>query len=229
MNDDWLEPAAIEEVATEQEPGEPAEPEGETAASAPPAEPEKPAEDLAAKIKGLEAAAAAERHKRQMLEAQLAEKQQEEKPFLGEEYEQRFTETEQRFKQQLVAQKLEISEAFAREKYADFDEKFDVFKALLAENPVLYSQMVQQANPAEFVYRTAANQQKLREMGDPLKYEEQLKAKITAELEVKYAAKLEEETKKRASLPGSLATTAGAGGAAAAGWSGPTSLEDLLK
>lgn len=186
-------------------------------------------EDLAAKIKGLEAAAAAERHKRQMVEAELAKKQQEEKPYLGEEYEARFTETEQRFQQQLVSQKLDLSEAFAREKYNDFDAKLEVFASMVTENPALYAQMVQQVNPAEFAYKTASNQQKLKEMGDPTEYEKRIREEERARVKAEYDAKIEEEVKKRTSLPGSIANASGAGGATPPAWSGPAPLDDILK
>lgn len=185
--------------------------------------------DWEAKVRGLEAAAAADRRKRQEAERKLAEKEQEEKPYLGEEYEQRFAETRTEFQQQLLNQKLDISEAFAREKYSDFDDKLTIFSSLCQENPTLYEQMAAQANPAEFVYRTASNQQKLKEMGDPTEYENKIRADERARVAAEYEKKMAEEGKKRADLPGSIATVSAAGGATSATWSGPTSLDDLLK
>ena len=212
--EDWLEDAVIEEpeVAT-QETVEGTGAEVTRDAAETPAQPaEKPAPDM----EGIKAALLAERRKRQEIEQQLAAKMEEEKPFLGEEYEQRFTETERKFQQQLINQKLDISEAFARDKYADFGDKIVIFEAMVQENPALYQQMRAQATPADFAYKTATNQQKLRE-------------KITAEIEAKYATKGAAEHQKRAELPGTLATVSGAGGATAQTWSGPTSLDDLLK
>lgn len=175
-------------------------------------------------IQGLKAAEAAERRKRQALEQQLAEKAQEQKPDFWEDPEGRLAEVQSQFQQQLTAQKLDISEAFAREKYPDFDEKLQVFAGMAQENPVLYQQMAQQANPAEFMYRTSANQQKLKEMGDPTAYEAKLKERLRAEWEAERAA----EAKKREDLPGTIANAAGSGGGTVA-WSGPTPLDDLFK
>jgi hypothetical protein len=184
---------------------------------------DEPAKPATKPEEGLQAALLAERRKRQELEQQLAAKQ--EKPDFWEDPEARLADTEAKFQQQLVMQKLDISEAFAREKYTDFDEKLEIFAALTQENPALYQQMVQQVNPAEFAYKTALSQQKLKEMGDPLKYEAELEKKLRA----KWEAEKDAENKKKASLPGSIATTAGASGNAAVSWSGPTPLDDLLK
>lgn len=184
---------------------------------------EEPAKAAAKPEEGLQAALLAERRKRQELEAMLAE-QQKEKPDFWEDPEARLADTEAKFQQQLVMQKLDISEAFAREKYSDFDEKLEIFAAMLQENPVLHQQMVQQVNPAEFAYKTALSQQKLKEMGDPLKYEAELEKKLRA----KWEAEKEAENKKKADLPGSIATTAGAGGTTGATWNGPTPINDLF-
>ena len=179
-------------------------------------------------VEGLKQAMIAERRKRQELEATLAAKQEEEKPYLGEEYEARFKDTESKFQNALIQQKLDLSESFAREKYADWDDKLVVFADMIKENPALYQQMIQQANPAEFAYKTANNQQKLKEMGDPSEYEKNLRAKIEAEMKAKYEKQSEQEAAKRDELPGSLAITRGASGTHSASWAGPTDLKDVL-
>lgn len=182
-------------------------------------------DDTAAKLKAFETAMIEERRKRQELERVLAAKQEEEKPFLGDEYEARFNETEAKFNERLVNQKWEISETFAREKHADYDEKYEVFKGMVQENPALYHQMIQQAHPAEFLYKSATNQLKLKEMANPEEYEKKLRDKIRAEIE----AEKQTEAAKRDSLPGTLATTRGVAGTHAAEWSGPPPLSDILK
>lgn len=212
------------ELAPVDEPAEKGEPtDTDTAPPAEPAEPTPAPKPEPKPEEGLQAALLAERRKRQELEARLAE-QQKEKPDFWEDPEARLADTEAKFQQQLVMQKLDISEAFAREKYSDFDEKLEIFAAMLQENPVLHQQMVQQVNPAEFAYKTALSQQKLKEMGDPLKYEAELEKKLRA----KWEAEKEAENKKKADLPGSIATTAGAGGTTGATWNGPTPINDLF-
>jgi len=217
--DAGAEPAQEQEQVTEQETGvEESQEAAETTTV------EEPAKAVKSPEEGLQAALLAERRKRQELEQQLAESKKK-KPDFWEDPEARLADTENRFQQQLVMQKLDISEAFAREKYSDFDEKLEVFAAMTQENPALYQQMIQQVNPADFAYKAATNQQKLKEMGNPLEYE----AKLEARLRAKWEAERAEENKKRADLPGSIATTAGVGGSTAATWSGPTTLDDLLK
>lgn len=179
--------------------------------------------------KALQAELARVRQKNREIESALLAKQEEEKPYLGEEYEQRFKETENKFEQRLINQKLDLSESFARDKYADFPEKLAVFEEMVKENPILYREMVSQSNPAEFAYKTAANQLKMKEMGNPVEYETKLRAEITAELEAKYKKQMESETRKRDELPGSLADARGAAGTKAQVWAGPTALGDILK
>lgn len=216
------------EGEVEQEDQQQEEQQSDTGAETQQAAADTSAQDRADAEKGLQAALLAERRRRQELEAALHQKQEEEKPFLGEEYEQRFQETETKFRNELIRQKLDMSEAFAREKHADFDEKLEVFASLVQENPALYQQMVQQSNPAEFAYKAASAQQKLKEMGDPTEYEQKLRQQITAELEEKYNAKLDAETKKRQQLPGTLSGAKGATGIQAQTWAGPTDLKDIL-
>jgi len=172
-------------------------------------------------VEGLKQAMLAERRKRQELEAELAKKAQEEKPYLGEEYEARFQETEQRFQAELVRQKLDLSESIARDRHADFDEKFNVFSDLIKQYPALYPQMVQQVNPAEFMYKTASNAMRMKEMENPEEYERKLKEKWEAE----YKAKNE----KKDTPPVSIAGARGAAGTHQAAWQGPASLDDILK
>jgi len=217
---DWLEDAVIEEpeVAAQETVEETGAEVTQDAAEIPAQPAEKPAPDM----EGIKAALLAERRKRQEIEQQLQQLQkQEEDPYKEE--------IRRELREEIINQRLDMSEAFARDKYADFDDKLVIFEAMVQENPALYPQMRAQANPAEFAYKTATNQQKLQEMGDPTAYEQKLREKITAELEAKYSAKGAAEHQKRAELPGTLATVSGAGGATAQTWSGPTSLDDLLK
>lgn len=175
-------------------------------------------------VEGFKAAMIAERRKRQELEALLAQRQEEERPYLGEEYEARFKETEARFQQELVKQKLDLSESFARSKHEDFEEKLEVFSQLVTQNPAIYQHMIQQVNPAEFAYQTAANQLQLKEMANPNEYKAKIEAEIRAKLEAEYAEKY-----RKGQIPPTLAEARGGAGARQAEWSGPASIKDILK
>lgn len=220
LDDDSSSPA--EEAAPE------AEVTPETDEATPPVVEETTEQTASAKERALEAELARIRARARAAEEALNRQQEEEKPYLGEEYENRFKEVESKFQQQLVTQKLDMSEAFARDKYTDYQEKLDVFSAIVESDPTIYRQMLAQPNPAEFAYKVAANHLKAKEMGNPLEYEEKLKARLTAEIEQKVRAQMEAEAKKRGELPVSIADTRGAAGTHTAAWSGPPPLNELL-
>lgn len=194
-----------------------------------------------ADVEGIKAAMLAERHKRQEVERQYAALQKaqeeaaaEEKPFLGEEYEQRFTETEARLREEVVQTKIAISESFMREKHADYDEKLNAFAALAKENPLLLHQARAAANPADFVYRAAANHlqvQKLQELGDPEQYRQKLREELLAELKAEQEAenKAKVEAAIRAKAKGGFSEVRSAGKVAdGKSYTGPTPLKSIL-
>lgn len=243
--DDILNPPSepeTAEVETEVEQEKPAEVEKEETGVAETQTAAETKEEEPADVKGIKAAMMAERRKRQDTEAKLAQLEaereaaaKEEKPYLGEEYEQRFTETEQRFNQQLLLQKLDISEDFARSKYADYEEKLELFRAQVEQNPALYQQMIQQVNPAEFAYKTANDSQKmarLKELGDPdefaAKLRETIKAELKAEAEAEKTAAVEAAIK--AKLKGGFSEQRSSGNerTTVKKFNGPTPMSDIL-
>jgi hypothetical protein len=254
------EPEAETETATTEQ--ETAQPEQETAqetgveVSQVAAETEAAAEP--SEVAGLKAAAAAERKKRQEIEAEresyrqeleqarqlLAQQQaaqEEEKPFLGEEYEQRFTQTDQKTAQALFNQKWDISEAITREAHEDYDDKVEVFKEMMKGDPGLYNRMIQQPLPAKWLYKQASEyqqMQKFREIGDPAKYEAELTERIREQERAKILAELAAEKKAtteaaiRAKLPRTGFAEERSSGTARATvktFTGPTPLKDLFK
>lgn len=196
-----------------------------------PAEPpkEEPTKEEPADVRGLKAAVMAERSKRQALEAELAVRNAEPKPDFWEDPEARLTEIEQKFEQKMTVERLNISESFARDKYADFEEKMAIFSELVHENPAIYQTMLQQANPAEYAYKTSMQTQKLKDFGDPLAYEAKLRTEIEEKVKAEYEQKLQAELKKRNEIPGSLADSRSIGGVSTQAWSGPAPLSDILK
>jgi len=134
---------------------------------------------------------------------------------------------EQKFSAALVNERINQSETFARDKYADYDEKLDKFIEMAQANPALTVMMRQQANPAEFAYKTVVNQQKLQEMQNPEEYERKLVAKIRAELEAENQKKVDDILKK-GQIPGTLADARSVSKQVQAQWTGPPPLDDLL-
>lgn len=188
-----------------QEPTEPAAPETPAPGTEAPA---APAAMPAAKSPETMPYAAykAEKDKRQELEAKLASqaKPPEQKPGFWEQPEEHLNRVSQEAQFQALAVKMDLTEDMARAKYADFDEKFETFKALVASHPDLRSQLLQARNPAEFMYSTAKNHAELQAAGSVEGLREKMKAQIRAEVEAEYKAKAEADQKKRDALPNTL-------------------------
>lgn len=208
---------------------------------------EDPVADLKAKVTAeLEAAKAEKaalakereriRQKEQALEAQRQQPTPEDKKGFWDDPEGAIATVEQRVEQRMLQERLNISEMYARERHADYQEKLDAFADMVRENPALYHQMMQQANPAEFAYKTASSTLKLKEMGDPQEYERklrenieaELRAKIAAEAEAQKAAQVEEAIKQKLPKSG-FSEKRSVGGVKNPPYSGPRPLGDILR
>lgn len=213
------------------------------------AEPAKPAtpaqEEMTAKEKAAFAKAADETRKRQALEARLRELEAKiqqpaaQSPGTPAEAPKTFWDdpegalqrTQQQMQQAILGTRLQTAEAIARSRYTDFDEKVMEFKDLAMTTPGLAQQMLAAPDPAEFVYRTAANHMAIKQAGgvDALvaKAREEERAKVRQEVEAELKAKAEALAKERAALPGSLSDAPSKGNQRTV-WSGPPSMADIL-
>ena len=97
-------------------------------------------------------------------------------------------------RQEMTARILDISEASARARHADYNDKFNVFAELVSKNPHIYQTMLAQPDPAEWAYQTAARQTVMQDIGDPLEY----RSKIEQEIRAQIALEKTEEDKKKA-------------------------------
>jgi hypothetical protein len=96
---------------------------------------------------------------------------------------------------------INMSEAILFETKPDAQEKIDAFKEAIQQNPTLYQQMIQHPNPAGFAYQEGTKFLSVKSMPtDMAKYEQELRAKIEAELAAKYG-------QKGGKLPSSVPTT----------------------
>lgn len=136
----------------------------------------------------------------------------------------------------ILNERMNMSEMILREKHADVDDKLAVFQAEVAKNPALGAELAKQRHPWDWMYKQAQRMQALAEIGeDPAAYRERIKAEIQAELaggtQVAPAETQQAATTQAAPvvLPKSLATSRSAGPRSAPTWSGPTSLNDILK
>jgi hypothetical protein len=198
----------------------------------------KPVEELTPKEKAAFAKAADETRKRQALERRLAELEaqagggaKEAPKSFWDDPEGALNKQKQEIQQAIVGTRLQTSEAIARGRHQDFDEKVAVFTELAHSVPGLGAQMMASGDPAEFVYRTATNHQLLQQAGGinelRKKIEEETTVKVRKQIEEELRVKAETLAKERAALPGSL-TEAPSKGVNRPVWYGPTSMDDIL-
>lgn len=206
---------------------------GETPQEA--AEPVPPTEQPS--DQGQYAALKDERRKRQDLERQLAEMRdqisrpqpQPEPPadfwedpqsFMARQFEQFGNQFRERLRHEQQIERIDVSEASARSKYADYDDAFHAFRQAVETNPALAQQMMQSGDPAEFAYRkgrTALELERVGSIDDLLKAE---RAKWEAEVKAVMPAP---------TFPSTTATDGSVGARSGPAWSGPKSMDDLLR
>lgn len=190
-------------------PEEPKEPEVDWRAEAEKAK--KLAEEAERKAKGLEQAIAAAR-------AKVREQPQ---PTFTEDPEAYVQRVRQETQQQLAQLRVEFAQNAARSRYADYDEKEEVFARLAEQNPYLVAQLQQAADPADFAYRAAKFHLEMEAAGGSV---DALKAKLAADLQAERQAKFAKQT---ANLPKTLSGATGTGRTSSQVFTGPTPLSDI--
>lgn len=140
------------------------------------------------------------------LKARLAERQEQKKaPDVFEDQEGFSNHISETIRNEVLRNKVEMSQELMREKYDDYDEKEEKFVEMMRENPELQQKMLRSAMPAKFVVETVLKAERLKAMENIDEYESKLRAdiesKVRAELEAEYGKKLESEAKTRSIKP----------------------------
>ena len=123
-----------------------------------------------------------------------------------------------------------MQENNARANHDDYDEKFEVFEKMAADNPALLNQLANEFDPAEFVYKTVIQHEKLETVGDLDAYAE----KIRAEERTKVLAEIESKTKNATekaindAIPTTLSDVTAAGGSGGQKYTGRTPLSTII-
>ena len=236
--DDFIEGTSLEnEPEVNEEEAEPVEePEGEQI-SEPPAEEESPqpepvVDESAAKINAFQRMAEDERHKRQQLEAQIHQQQEEkEKPDFWENPEEMVKNEVGRVRQEIgqefQARLLNMSESSAMARHEDYGDKFNVFQQMVQRDPAIYQQMLQQPDPAEYAYRAAKRLMDIQSIGDVDSFKQQTRAEIRAEIEAEVKAEFEGKLNQANSLPQSFSEK-GSKSTPRGEYTGMTSFESIL-
>ena len=223
---DELAPAAVE-----------AKPEAKAAPEAKPEPVAPPKQDLTEKERAFLRMAEEERHKRQVLELELAKRvapnaaqQQTAQPTVSfqENPELYFNALFQEQQNTAIKTRVETSEMLARKTYPDYQEKCDKFKELCQLTPGLFQQALVQPDPAEFVYKTAKTHQELADAGSIDELRARLEKEARIKVEAEYKEKEEQRKKEQAALPSSLSNVTSVGTNRPV-WGGPTSLDNILK
>lgn len=132
-------------------------------------------------------------------------------------------------RQQAVAQsvnqnRLTTSEMLAAQAHDDFDDMQAKFREMIEANPALADQAMQSRHPWEKAYQIAKNAATMVELGATNL--DELRAKIREEV---MAEQQQAISPARPTLPPTLTTERNVGARSGPAWSGPASLEDLLR
>lgn len=191
-----------------------------------------------------------ERRKRQQLEAELAEikaqmaaKQQPETPPDDPLSEDKFyadpigtiRKLNELNEQAALRNRVELSEAFARKQYADYDEAITAFAEAARFDPQLQAIAKTSPAPALFAYEQGKRIAEARKLQatDPAELRASIEAEVRAKIEAEYAAKAKAEADKQAAVAAasrpSLTQARDQGGRfAPPPFAGPTPLEHIL-
>lgn len=123
-------------------------------------------------------------------------------------------------KQQQTLERINESEAKAREAHDDYGDAFLAFQQAATANPSLIQQMTAASDPAEFAYKKGKTALELERVGS---IDELLKAE-----RVKWEAEARAAMPAPPALPSTTASDGSVGGRAGPAWSGPTPLGQML-
>ncbi|WP_124485574.1 MULTISPECIES: hypothetical protein [unclassified Burkholderia] len=143
------------------------------------------------------------------------------------------------YEQGLLNERMNMSEMMVRQQHgdSDVDSALEIFQKAVQENPALGAQLAQQRHPWQFMFDQAKRIQAMQEIGsDPAAYRQKLRDEILAELQQQGAAPSAPASAAPAPaapaapvIPRSLATARSSAPRSAPVWTGPTSLNDILK
>ena len=197
----------------------------------------EPKVELSDKEKAFLRTAEEERRKRQELERRLAaleakpKEEPGEKKTFWDDPEGNLKSLEDRISVRERAILLNVSERLARSKYADFDEQIEVFAEILKTpaGPGIHAQFMSAPDPGEFAYRLGKHTKEVRDAGSIDALREKIAKEERQKLEAEFKKKQEDLEKQRKDLPGSLSDVKGASRKSVPVWTGPESMEDILK
>lgn len=163
----------------------------------------------------------AERAKRQKaeervkaLESQLADlegkAEQEPRPDVFDDQDGAFSHERQAIQNELLRNRVEMSQEFMRMQHDDYDSREAEFGELAKDSPELWGQLRNHPFPAKFAYEIAVKHARLKDMENVDEYKAKLEAEIRQKVEKEYKSKAEEaeatDARKREAVTPSLAS-----------------------
>lgn len=131
--------------------------------------------------------------------------------------------------QQILSQadqlsRINASEMAARAQNPDFQEMYDLFNQMAAQNPTIVQQAMADPHPWGAAYKIAKNYKSTQELGavDVNDLREKLKAELLEELQ-------QGQTPVRTGIPASLTGERSVAPRSGPAWSGPRPLGDILR
>lgn len=135
----------------------------------------------------------------------------------------------QHLQQQVLAQtdqlsRINASEMAARSQFPDFQEKFDLFNQMAAQNPQLVQQAMSDPHPWAKAYQIAQSHKTMQELGavDVSDLEAKIREKVMAEMQQGQTPVPQQNLPPSISGVTSVATRGGPQ------WAGPKSLQEML-
>lgn len=181
-----------------------------------------------------------EREKRQTLQRELEELRKTQAPKeeadFFEDPEGALKARDQAFEEKILQNKLEMSQAMAKESHPDFDELLGKFnKAMEADETlkgrakVIWNDALSQPHPALSVYNAVKRELAVQELSDPDAYRKKIEAEIRAEI-AKEEKAFGDKTEKAATsdIPESLADERSVGERSGPKWAGPKPLNEII-
>ncbi|MES2295217.1 MAG: hypothetical protein V4527_18115 [Pseudomonadota bacterium] len=129
--------------------------------------------------------------------------------------------TGQAVDQAVKLSQINTSEMLMRQAHPDFQEMFDLFNGLAAENPTIVQQALSDPHPWNKAYQIARTHKTMQELGAT--DIDALKAKLREELQAEAV-----QAVAPATLPPTLSAERNAGARSGPAWSGPAPLGDIL-
>lgn len=122
--------------------------------------------------------------------------------------------------------RINASEMAARSQHPDFQEMFDLFNTMAAQNPAVVQQAMADPHPWGKAYQIAKNHKSMTELGavDVADLEAKMREKIMAELQQGQTP----VPQPQVTLPPTLTGERNVGTRSGPAWAGPTPLENML-